>query len=303
MSVIHRATWYSPAKVNLCLRIVGRRADGYHLLDSVFAAIDLCDRVHLEVDDVGPSVATEISVACDHPGVPEDATNLAARAAARLLEHCGLGGRVAIRIEKRIPPGAGLGGGSSNAATVLCYLNETLQLAVPERRLHDLGLQLGADVPFFLTGGCARVRGIGEQVESIPGWPGLSLVVALPPVVVSTAWAFREFAGLPVAIGDEAARLAGGATPDVSTAVNDLEPTVFGAFPLLRETKESLLAAGAGAAVMSGSGAAVVGLVSSPQDARSVAAAFAARHPDTPAHCVRVLPAAPPSVDPASAYA
>ena len=184
----------APAKVNVCLRIVGRRGDGYHLLDSIFAQIDLVDRVTLAVTPRDAYPGSRITVSCRYPGVPTDANNLAVRAADALLAECDVGADVDIAIEKQIPPGGGLGGGSSDAATVLRTLNTVLDLRVPEQRLAALALAIGADVPFFLIGGCARVRGIGERVESIRGWPGRELIVAVPPIEVSTAWAFGAWA-------------------------------------------------------------------------------------------------------------
>lgn len=277
------ATWYSPAKVNLCLRIVGRRTDGYHFLDSIFAAVDLCDRIDLTVEDLPRGTAPEILVHCDHPDVPADASNLAARAAAGLLASCGVTARVTIAIQKHIAPGAGLGGGSSNAATILLALPPLLTLDVEPGRLHDLAVGLGADVPFFLTGGCARVRGIGERVDVIGGWDGLTLAVVTPPVAVSTGWAFRAYPSERCEGGGEAERLAAGHPLDASTMVNDLEYVVLPAFPMVAHAKSRLLRAGATAAVMSGSGSAVIGLVPDPVAGRAIASEF-----DTPGEGTRV---------------
>jgi len=302
-------TCIAPAKVNLCLRVTGRRDDGYHLLDSVFVAIDFSDEITITIRPPQTRGASQISVSCDCPDVPNDATNLAARAARTLLAETGLDADVAITIVKRIPPGAGLGGGSSNAASVLRAVDTVLGLDIAERRLAELALTLGADVPFFLTGGCARVRGIGEQVEAIPGWPGRSLVLALPPVAVSTAWAFRAYAAQPKPRpGDRrsvfpAARLAAACEVLPELLENDLESVVLPAHPAVACAKRGLLDAGAAAAVMSGSGAAVVGLVPPGAAARALAASFAARHPEIPVHCVRILGgAAAGSVDPTPGY-
>jgi 4-diphosphocytidyl-2-C-methyl-D-erythritol kinase len=278
------ATWQSPAKVNLCLRIVGKRSDGYHLLDSIFAAIDLCDRVSIVVADVARDRATRITIRCPDAGVPLDATNLAARAALTLLNDAGVGADVDVDLVKRIPAGAGLGGGSSNAATVLAGLNHGLRLGIAAQRLRELAVQLGADVPFFLTGGCARVRAIGEDVEPIAGWPGLPLLVALPPLAVSTAWAFRNFAAPFARDADEPSRMAAGLTPSADLLVNDLETTVLPAHPLIAQVKEAFLDAGASAAVMSGSGAAVVAVVPPSRGPDAIAAAVLARHPDVVVH-------------------
>ena len=293
----------SPAKINLCLRIVGRRADGYHELDSIFAAIDLCDRIDIHATDVREQRDVSVRVRCDRSDVPSDATNLAARAAAIVLAERGLGGDVDLAITKHIPPGAGLGGGSSNAATVLTTLNDMLGLGVSGARLHALALALGADVPFFLTGGCARVRGIGERVDLIPGWPGRALVLALPPVSVATAWAFRTYAAGLFPNADEAARMAGQPTLEPALLRNDLESAVLPAHPEIGRLKESFVASGATGAVMSGSGSAVMGLVPDGTPAETVAAALRDRHPEVVVWVVRILPPGPPpSVDPTPSY-
>jgi len=285
-----RAVWRSPAKVNLCLRVVGRRDDGYHLLDSIFVAIDLCDRITLEVADARPGGPSEIEVRCGHPGVPETTDNLAARAATALLADCGWGAHVRCTIDKTIPPGTGLGGGSGNAATVLLALNTLLGLRIPGARLRELGIRIGADVPFFLDGRPARVQGIGERMEPIPGWPALRLVVAIPRLGVETRWAFRAFAARGrIAPGDEAARLADGAAPTSDLLVNDLEQVVLPAFPTIAELKRRLLAAGATAAVMSGSGSAVVGIAASASAAERIAEEIRRRSPGTRAHALGVL--------------
>jgi 4-diphosphocytidyl-2-C-methyl-D-erythritol kinase len=285
-----RARWRSPAKVNLCLRVVGRRPDGYHLLDSIFVPVDLCDHVTLEVDDAGPGRATTIDVRCDHPGVPSGDDNLAARAVRALLADRGWGARVRCVIAKTIPPGAGLGGGSANAATVLLAMDALLGLALPSAHLREIALALGADVPFFLGGGPARVRGIGEDVEPIAGWPDLRLVIAIPPIAVATRWAFRTFAehGRGHA-GEEAARLAAGTAPNQRLLVNDLEQVVLPAFPAIAALKERILRAGAAAAVMSGSGSAVVGVASSAGAAEEIAATLRRTTPDLRVYAVGVL--------------
>ncbi len=277
----------APAKVNLCLRVVGRRADGYHLLDSIFAAVDLRDRVTISA--ARTTSATRISIACDYPGVPTDDTNLAARAARSLLDYRGVSARVEIAIAKRVPPGAGLGGGSSNAAAVLVGLAEALTLDLSMREFASLALPLGADVPFFLTGGCARVRGIGEDIAPIPGWPGRELVIAIPRASVSTTWAFRRYAAGYASDPEEPVRMAASRSLDPALMRNDLEQVVLDAYPEIAAAKRNLLAAGAHAAVMSGSGAAVVGLCPPGVSAQLVRDTFAAAHPDVIAHRSRIL--------------
>jgi 4-diphosphocytidyl-2-C-methyl-D-erythritol kinase len=276
------------------LRIVGRRPDGYHLLDSIFAEIDLVDRITMTVEPRERYADRRITVSCPHPGVPNDATNLAVRAAEALLTECAVGADLTIAINKSIPPGGGLGGGSSNAATVLRTLNTVMDLRVPERRLADLALGLGADVPFFLTGGCARVRGVGERINPIRGWPDRGLVVAVPPIEVSTAWAFRAWATGPGRVGfatdpEEPARLADGAQLDAALMRNDLEAVVLSAHSELAAVKRALCEAGAEAAVMSGSGASVIGLVPSSASAESICADFTRRHPEVRVQAARIV--------------
>lgn len=268
--------WRSLAKVNICLRVVGRRADGYHLLDSIFLPIDLCDDVTVAARDVRANASTMIDVRVDDPAIPTDETNLAVRAVRVLFDECGIGGTVSVDLRKRIPAGAGLGGASGNAATVLRGMNDLLALGLSEDGLRALALRLGADVPFFLTGTPARVRGVGEAIEPLPRWPAMSLVVVVPPIKVATPWAFERYReAVPTCEGhepSEAARLASGAAPNAELLVNDLERVVLPAFPEIAAVKRRLRTAGATAAVMSGSGAAVVGLAPSAAAATAIAA-------------------------------
>lgn len=288
--------WIAPAKVNLCLRIVGRRSDGYHLLDSIFAAIDLVDHLTISISPRRGQAGSSVTVSCPYPGVPNDGANLAARAAEALLAEGKIAADVSIAIDKQIPPGAGLGGGSSNAATVLAALNAMLDLRVPRDRLGAMALALGADVPFFLTGGCARVRGIGEQIEPIRGWPGLELILALPPVAVSTAWAFGAYPGGFAERADEPERLAAGHVLAASLLRNDLESTVLDGYPEIAIVKATLLEVGAEAAVMSGSGAAIVALARSPGATAAVCAALRTCLPAVRSHRVRILGPGGPSI-------
>ena len=174
----------APAKINLFLHIVGRRADGYHLLQSVFRLIDLQDIIYIRIREDG-----EIHRASEHPDVPE-AQDLTIRAAHLLKAHanCSLGADIAI--EKRIPMGGGLGGGSSDAATVLIALNYLWKLNLSRKALMELGLQLGADVPFFIFGKNAWVEGIGEKIQEI-ALPANHYLVLTPKIHVSTAQIFN----------------------------------------------------------------------------------------------------------------
>ncbi len=175
----------APAKINLFLHIVGQRADGYHLLQTVFRLLDFCDTIYLK-----PVPQSSITRAHDVAGVPE-AQDLCIRAAKLLQQYTGYRHGVEIAVEKRIPMGGGLGGGSSDAATVLLALNKLWQLNLPRQTLMDLGLQLGADVPFFLYGTNAWAEGVGEKLQAIALKPAY-YVVLNPNVHVSTAQIFAN---------------------------------------------------------------------------------------------------------------
>jgi 4-diphosphocytidyl-2-C-methyl-D-erythritol kinase len=251
----------APAKINLSLRVVGRRADGYHLLDSIFVPLSFADRLAIRA-----RAAPTLSVSCSCPAKPElsGSDNLAARAAARLLQRVGAAASVAITIDKRIWQAAGLGGGSSDAAAVLLTLNRALrERGLARAELERLALELGADVPYFLDPGPRRAQGIGEKLTPVHGLPALNLVLANPGLPLSTPDVFR---GLELAPGT---RLDPPAQPEriqpsleaiAALMVNDLEPVATRLCPPVGELKARLLALGARAACMSGSGATVFGL-------------------------------------------
>lgn len=175
----------APAKLNLFLHVVGQRPDGYHLLQSVFRLIDFHDTLHLQIS-TGGAICRVAGI----PGIPEE-QDLCVRAARLLQQHTGCDYGVRIRLEKKLPVGGGVGGGSSDAATVLLALNRLWQLDLPRATLQHLALQLGADVPVFIFGQNAWAEGVGEQLTPImlpPAW----YVVLTPPVHVVTAAIFAS---------------------------------------------------------------------------------------------------------------
>lgn len=247
----------APAKINIYLRIVGRRADGYHLLDSLMIPVSLYDELDVHIE-AGPHA---IIIDCDDPTLPTDATNLAYKAAALLCREFAISPRITIVLRKRIPAGAGLGGGSSNAAAVLKSLNTLLSLELSEERLCQLGAQLGADVPFFIPCRPSRVEGIGEILTAVPSLPHRWLVLAVPPFSVSTPWAYRRFDELPTSHPNVSPYvLYPGQWPAHSILVNDLERPVFSVYPQLATMKAALFTLGAEGALMSGSGSSVFGI-------------------------------------------
>jgi 4-diphosphocytidyl-2-C-methyl-D-erythritol kinase len=255
----------APAKINLYLRIVGRRPDGYHLLDSLMLPISLYDDIHIAVIREEQCVASPeaaLIVRCDDPTVPGGETNLAYKAAALVCQEAGLQARISISLRKRIPAGAGLGGGSSNAATVLKSLNALLALGWTEARLCQLGARLGADVPFFIPCRPARVGGIGDMITPVPPLQARSVVLVVPPFSVSTPWAYRRFDELlPVdPVSAQPWQCTSGQWPPRELCINDLERAVLPAYPLLAALKEALLRLGAAGVLMSGSGSSVFGI-------------------------------------------
>jgi len=232
---------YAPAKINLCLHILGQREDGYHELDSLMQRVTLCDEISLEILD-----QPGVTVRC--PGIKLGAgvDNLAARAArAFLLEIEDDVSGVRIGIEKRIPVAAGLGGGSSDAATVLLGLNRLFGKPLSNDRLAGLGVRLGADVPFFIYERSAWAGGIGELLEPVTGLPRVFYLLVNPRVEVSTAWAFRKW-GLTSGGGVAKMR---GFPNDIKELVrllaNDLQTVTESGFPVVGQIRQALLNAGA----------------------------------------------------------
>jgi 4-diphosphocytidyl-2-C-methyl-D-erythritol kinase len=178
----------APAKLNLFLHITGRRPDGYHLLQSVFMLIDWCDTLHFELRGDGQITREDLASSGDHEALPAD--DLTVRAAQALQKACGTSLGVHIGLNKRIPSQAGMGGGSSDAASSLLALQRLWGISIEPAELQKLALLLGADVPFFLSGGHAWVEGIGEQITPIP-LPRADFVVVKPPAGVSTQDIFR----------------------------------------------------------------------------------------------------------------
>jgi len=212
--------YLAPAKLNLFLHVVGRRADGYHLLQSAFVLIDRADRLRFALREDG-----EVRRVNEVPGVPSD-RDLVVRAARALQAACGTRRGVDIELEKRIPMGAGLGGGSSDAATTLRVLNRLWSAGLDEGALRDLGLRLGADVPFFLFGRPAWVEGVGEHLRPLV-WPERWYAVVVPPVEVPTG---EVFAAAELTRNTEALKMEDfSAQP--ARFKNDLEPVVVSRYP------------------------------------------------------------------------
>jgi len=261
----------APAKVNLCLHVLGRRADGYHDLAMLMQRVALFDRLEVELVE-----GVDITVDCHGLELPGGEQNIVEKAARMLLAHVKRSCGVRIFIDKQIPVAAGLGGGSSDAAAVLEALDELLDCALPRAELMAMGRRLGADVPFFLYKKTAWATGVGDRLEDWPGLPPIGLVLVNPRVAVSTAWAFRNL-GLthhrPVA---RIPRFPVGASGLVRLLHNDLEVVTCQHHPVIATIKERLVSCGAKGALMSGSGPTVFGVFADPASAARAADSLSA---------------------------
>lgn len=276
-----------PAKVNLFLHVVGRRPDGYHEIFSLLCGVGIYDELWLRPIPAG------VRLSCSDPRLPTDGGNLVAAAALRFFEAAGRPAGIEIRLEKRIPVAAGLGGGSSNAAGVLEGLNRLYGNPLAPGRLREIGRSLGADVPFFLFGPPALASGIGDELEPYPGPAAFTALVVTPPYGVSTRMVYQKL-NLELTKAEKRPTRAHFENTVFSPARhlwNDLETVTLDRHPELRRLKGLLLDLGAEGALMSGSGPSVFGLFARREAAASAARALP-RHPGWRFFCVDLLPSA-----------
>lgn len=252
------------AKVNLGLEILRKRPDGYHDLETIFYRIGLADEIEVHPAD-------DLTMECDDPSLPIGRDNLCLKAAESLRQKIGGTAGAHIVLRKRIPTGAGLGGGSSDAATVLVALNELWETRLPTKELREIGASIGSDVPGFLASPLSYATGRGEVLEDLPPHFPYWLVTVTPPVAVSTAWAYGQ---LKLSSDEPRAPLRDrflNALPNLdylgAMLRNDFEQAVLGAYPQIAAAKRSLLKTRCACALLSGSGSSVFGLT----DDRSIA--------------------------------
>jgi len=251
------------AKINLKLRVLGRRADGYHDLDTIFQTVSLHDTIEASLID-----EPHLTLSCSDRYLPVE-TNLVIRAARALQERYAVKRGARIRLQKRIPTQAGLGGGSADAAMTLIALTKLWELNCASDELIAIGSKLGADVSFFFYGGTARATGIGEQIEPLNDVEQTFLVILKPNANISTADAYRALdersltslnsksilsTSRPIADSDQI---------DFANLTNDFEAVVFDLQPEIRRAKNALLKAGANQSLLAGSGSAVFGIFDS----------------------------------------
>ncbi len=255
-------TLSAPAKINFLLDVIAKRADGYHDLRMIMQRVSLYDHITLTTTST-----PGIQVTSNSKGAPDGPKNIAWKAARALCDATEWQGGIQIDIIKKIPIAAGLGGGSSDAATVLMGLNDLLHLGLTERELMHIGCTLGADVPFFIFKNPALAEGIGEILTPLPLMPRCWIVLVNPRVHISTPWVYRS---LQITARKELNTL-----PDIFTSpqqiaaflANDLESVTIPAFPIIAEIKELLTSLGAIGAMMSGSGPTVFGMFTTRADA------------------------------------
>jgi 4-diphosphocytidyl-2-C-methyl-D-erythritol kinase len=275
---------FTPAKINLILRILDKRSDGYHNVWSVMETVGLVDELRL---CLVPGL-TGIRFRCDHPSVPADARNLVVRAAQAVLDRAAVHQGLDIQLQKRIPIGAGLGGGSSNAAGTIAGLNELLRLGWSREEQIRLGAMLGSDVPFFFVAPSAQVSGRGEHVSAFTIHGDRWVVLVNPGFAVDTGWAYAQLASRGLSahpLSEPHRRLASRSAATwheiIPMMENDFEAALAPTHAIFSDLKRRLLDAGAEAAMLSGSGSTVFGLFREERKARHAKAALAASDRET----------------------
>ncbi|MBI5117977.1 4-(cytidine 5'-diphospho)-2-C-methyl-D-erythritol kinase [Candidatus Poribacteria bacterium] len=279
------------AKINLYLDVICKRRDGYHNIETIFQTVNLADIIEMEL------TSSAVEITCDSPLVPTDKNNLVFKAFLGLKRTVRYHGGVKIWLRKRIPPESGMGGGSSNAAAVIIGLNHLMRTKLSDDTMRKIATPIGADVPFFISGGLAAAWRIGDKLKPLPLLPRSHIVIAIPrDVAVSTAVAYRMLTApacrrpapgnlSQCSDGLKACVKALGAHEPLSrnSALlsllhNSLEEPVFAGSPVVGKLKKSLLKAGARGALMSGSGSAVFGLADSLSHAREIKKALDGFH-------------------------
>ena len=280
-SIVNRqlSIHYAPAKLNVRLKVTGRRPDGDHELVSIMVPVGLYDRLDLQITS-----EKRINISCRGFSAPSDEENLAYRSARAFFDKTGMNHGLSIRLTKNIPVSAGLGGGSSDAACVLKSLNRNYAFPLTPEELAELAVGLGADVPFFLVERPCIARGIGEILEPIENWPELWYIIIMPPIQVSTS---RVYGSLNLSPASSELELTNEAYEDINKYLdkkplvigrmleNDLERITAARFPVIERIKNLLTEAGADGALMSGSGPSVFGVFQSRDKALQVEKALA----------------------------
>lgn len=256
----------TPAKVNIRLKVTGRRSDGYHELVSIMVPVELFDTLEFELSPAGP-----VKILSRGFEVPTDNRNLVHRAISSFMARTGENAGISVALHKKIPVAAGLGGGSSDAAATLLALNRIYSHPLSESELKGLAVKIGADVPFFLNPRPSLATGVGEILDPLDQWPEYWYVIVATPIRVSTSWVYENLK-LELTTGeyDYIVNALKNDTFTISRILeNDLEKVTSASFPVINRIKKLLEDAGAEGAIMSGSGPSVFGVFLSPVKARS----------------------------------
>ena len=277
MAPTKKLQFKTPAKINLGLHIHKKRKDGFHELETILQMVTWFDELQLE------GTSEKVELFCDNPKIPNDETNLVVKAARLLQKHFpGRCAGVNIKLKKSIPSGAGLGGGSGNAAGVLLALNHLWDLKISRENLIAISAELGSDVPFFLMSPCAIGTGKGEILEPINNPINLYILMIYPNLPLSTPWVYGNLKLKLTKHKNNISILANflmrSEFAQLGAALyNDLEPVVFKRYPEILEIKNELLRSGAGGALLSGSGSTVFGIFNNPNLAKKALARFAGK--------------------------
>ena len=277
MASTKKLQFKTPAKINLGLHIHKKREDGFHELETILQMVTWFDELQLE------GTSEKVELFCDTPEIPNDETNLVVKAARLLQKHFpGSCAGVNITLKKSIPSGAGLGGGSGNAAGVLLALNHLWDLKISRENLIAISAELGSDVPFFLMSPCAIGTGKGEILEPINNPINLYILMIYPNLPLSTPWVYGNLKLKLTKHKNNISILANflmrSEFAQLGAALyNDLEPVVFKRYPEILEIKNELLRSGAGGALLSGSGSTVFGIFDKPDLAKKALARFAGK--------------------------
>jgi 4-diphosphocytidyl-2-C-methyl-D-erythritol kinase len=269
----------SPCKINLLLNVLGRRADGFHELETLIHPIGIYDR--LSFDRTG----RKLELTCNQPTLPTDSRNLVYRAADAFLKAAQIEHGVRIHLEKNLPLAAGLGGGSGNAATTLLGLNELFGRPLASEQLHAIAAALGSDIPFFLQTKPALATGRGERIKSLDFFPALRgawFLLVYPGFGIPTPWAYQQLQRFPAAVNGKIGRaqqlISDLQKKDLGAVgaglYNSLEAPALEKYPLLQLFQEFLRANGAAAALMSGSGSSTFALLPNKPAAESLTEKF-----------------------------
>ena len=258
---MNRLTLNANAKINLGLDVIGRLPNGYHEVKMIMQSVGICDELTFEKQSSGITVTT------DSGELPTDENNLIYKAAKLLLDSCERKEGVRIHLTKRIPIAAGMAGGSTDAAATLRAVNQLFDLGKTTEELMELGVKIGADVPYCILGGTALAEGIGEQLTALPPMPDCYLLVAKPDINVSTKYVYTTLDAAPILFhpdidGMTAAIFAGDLTGITARLGNVLETVTVPAHPIISKIKEKFLELGSDGVLMSGSGPTVFGIFS-----------------------------------------